>query len=282
MHSRAAARRGAGRTMPRQMLERLQAADADADLGAPGRLAPAAARPRERRRCGEVARIFGDDFAGALLKAEPGRWAARSARATACTWSSSTAREGGSCRRWPTCGRWCERDFMAERRKRALDAMYARLLERYPVVIERRSRRPRRPAAARRRAMRRGRARGVCSPGCCCGWPPRGGAHELRPGVLELRESAARQLCAAVEAARRRRGRDPHRAGAARRVPRRDARRDAADAGCAGRARHDRLRRRPARPHHRRSTGLESTITDVLVRVEHADGWHRDAPAASR
>ena len=84
-----------------------------------------------------------------------------------------------------------EREFLAARRKRQLDAMYERLLERYRVTIERRA-----GAARRRRAPSSPRPRsdtpGEAAPRGSASWPPAtrpAEAHELRPGFLELRET---------------------------------------------------------------------------------------------
>ena len=122
----------------RQMLDRLQAAGPDADTRTLGdsRLLPASL---ENTALGEVARIFGDEFAGALLKAEPGRWVGPFRSGYGLHVVIVDRREGGQLPALADVRPLVERDFMAERRKRALDAMYAKLLARYPVVIERRS-----------------------------------------------------------------------------------------------------------------------------------------------
>lgn len=126
----------------RQMLERLQAAGPDADAGAlsDSRLLPASL---QNIALGEVARIFGDEFAGALLSAEPGRWVGPVRSGYGLHVVIIDARDGGQLPTLADVRPLVERDFMVERRKRALDAMYAKLLARHPVVIERRS-----PAAA--------------------------------------------------------------------------------------------------------------------------------------
>jgi hypothetical protein len=126
----------------RQMLDRLQAAGPDADTRtlSDSRLLPAGV---EHTGLGEVARIFGDEFAAELLKAEPGRWVGPVRSGYGLHLVIVDSRDGGQLPALADVRPLVERDFMAERRKRALDAMYARLLARYPVVIERRS-----PAAA--------------------------------------------------------------------------------------------------------------------------------------
>jgi hypothetical protein len=126
----------------RQMLDRLQAAGPDAEIRSlsDSRLLPAGL---EHTGLGEVARIFGDEFAAELLKAEPGRWVGPVRSGYGLHLVIVDSRDGGQLPALADVRPLVERDFMAERRKRALDAMYARLLARYPVVIERRS-----PAAA--------------------------------------------------------------------------------------------------------------------------------------
>jgi len=126
----------------RQMLERLQAAGPNAEANdlSDSRLLPASL---ENTALGEVARIFGDEFAGALLKAEPGRWFGPIRSGYGLHLVIVDGRDAGQLPALANVRPLVERDFMAERRKRALDAMYAKLLVRYPVVIERRN-----PAAA--------------------------------------------------------------------------------------------------------------------------------------
>ena len=121
-----------------QLLARLQAAGPQADTRTLGdsRLLPASL---DNTALGEVVRIFGDEFAGALLKAEPGRWVGPIRSAYGLHIVFIDAREGGQLPALADVRPLVERDFMAERRKRALDAMYAQLLARYPVVIEQRS-----------------------------------------------------------------------------------------------------------------------------------------------
>jgi len=121
----------------REMLGRLEAAGASADVSAlsDSRLLPTRL---ETTALGEVARIFGDEFAGAALKAEPGRWVGPIRSGFGLHMLIIDGREGGQLPALADVRPVVERDFMADRRKRALDAMYAKLLDRYPVVIERR------------------------------------------------------------------------------------------------------------------------------------------------
>ena len=84
-----------------------------------------------------------------------------------------------------------EREFASDRRTRQLAAMYERLLAKYKVVIEKRT--------AGRPARRRGRGRAArdapssfvaaARGGARARRGERGDAHETRPGFLELRES---------------------------------------------------------------------------------------------
>jgi len=126
----------------RQMLARLEAAGPDADIRTLGdsRLLPASL---ESTALGELARIFGDEFAGAALKAEPGRWVGPIRSGYGLHVVIVDRREAGQLPALADVRPLVERDFMADRRKRQIDSMYSKLLARYPVVIERRS-----PAAA--------------------------------------------------------------------------------------------------------------------------------------
>jgi hypothetical protein len=126
----------------REMLGRLEAAgpDADAEALSDSRLLPTRV---ENTALGDVARTFGDEFAGAALKAEPGRWIGPVSTGYGLHLVFIDSRQGGQLPPLADVRPLVERDFMAERRKRSLDAMYAKLLERHPVVIGQRS-----PAAA--------------------------------------------------------------------------------------------------------------------------------------
>lgn len=119
----------------RELLARLQAADPAADLGALGdsRLLPEGLEGAPLR---EVARLFGEEFAGALLKVEPGRWAGPVRSGYGVHLVRVDARDEGGLPALADVRPLVERDYMAERRQRALDARYAQLLERYRVVVE--------------------------------------------------------------------------------------------------------------------------------------------------
>lgn len=119
----------------RELLARLQAAGADADLGALGdsRLLPEGLDGAPLR---DVARLFGEQFAGALLQAAPGSWSGPVRSGYGVHLVQVTARDDGGLPALADVRPLVERDFMAERRRRALDARYAKLLERYRVLVE--------------------------------------------------------------------------------------------------------------------------------------------------
>lgn len=91
---------------------------------------------RSTRR--DVARIFGEGFATAVLKIEPGRWSGPIESAYGS--HNVFVRERADAR-MPTLDEvraQVERELMADRRRRQLDGMYERLLDRYRIVIEKR------------------------------------------------------------------------------------------------------------------------------------------------
>ena len=82
-----------------------------------------------------------------------------------------------------------EREVLAERRKKELDALYERLLQKYTVTIEKPRRRRRRPRPAQA-GRGEARARRFCSlAGLVLAGAAPALAHEARPGFLELRET---------------------------------------------------------------------------------------------
>jgi hypothetical protein len=84
----------------------------------------------------EVARVFGSDFADAVVKLEPGHWTAPVPSGFGV--HAVLVREKTPARA-PVLAdvrAAVERDFTAERRTRELDALYARLLAKTKVVIE--------------------------------------------------------------------------------------------------------------------------------------------------
>ena len=119
----------------RKLLARLTVAGPSAAIDDVG---DALMLPREVERSSrtEVARQFGEEFADAILKVEPGRWTGpiRSGYGLHLVWVRE--RQDG---RLPALGDvrpLVEREFLADRRKRELDAMYERMLERYRVLVE--------------------------------------------------------------------------------------------------------------------------------------------------
>ena len=84
----------------------------------------------------DVARQFGEEFADAVLQTGPGRWAGpiRSGYGLhlVCVGQKEDARLPALSDVRPIV----EREFLAERRRRELDAMYERMLERYRVTVE--------------------------------------------------------------------------------------------------------------------------------------------------
>jgi hypothetical protein len=93
----------------------------------------------------EVARLFGEEFVDEVTKAEPGRWAGPIRSGYGLHIVFVRVRDDG---RVPTLAEvrpQVEREFTADRRQRQLQAIYARLLGRYHVVIEKRTAVPRTP-----------------------------------------------------------------------------------------------------------------------------------------
>jgi len=112
-----------------------------------------------------MSRVFGEDFANAILKIEPGQW-------TGPITSAYGEHRVFVRERWdarmPSLDEVrprVERDFIAERRRRELAATYERLLDQYQVVIERRA------SGAQTDSSRE--------------------SHEARPGFLEIRQTGA-------------------------------------------------------------------------------------------
>jgi len=85
----------------------------------------------------EVARTFGEKFADAVLALPPGRWAGPVESGYGLHLVLVRERIGGAEPELQLVRAQVERDFLADRRRRQLDAMYERLLEKYTVVFER-------------------------------------------------------------------------------------------------------------------------------------------------
>ena len=91
----------------------------------------------------DVARQFGDEFADAVLKVEPGHWTGplRSGYGLHLVFvrERKEGRSPGLAEVRPTV----EREFMSDRRKRRLNDMYEEMLKRYKVIVEPRAAAPR-------------------------------------------------------------------------------------------------------------------------------------------
>jgi parvulin-like peptidyl-prolyl isomerase len=94
--------------------------------------------PREvdRSRQTAVARQFGQEFADAIVKVEPGRWTGPLRSGYGLHLVFVRERTDARSPALADVRPFVEREFLAARRKRQLDAMYARMLERYRVTIE--------------------------------------------------------------------------------------------------------------------------------------------------
>ena len=92
----------------------------------------------------EVERSFGDDFAQELLTIEPGRWAGPVESPYGLHLVLVRERVAAAAPALSEIRPLVEREVLAERRKRDLDALYERLLEKYTVTIEK----PKPPQAA--------------------------------------------------------------------------------------------------------------------------------------
>jgi len=102
--------------------------------------------PRTTRS--EVARLFGDDFADALLKLDTGRWTGPVRSGYGLHLVFVKERVEGRQPALADVRQLVERDFTSDRRRRQLDVMYGLLLERYRVVVEKRPESPAAPATA--------------------------------------------------------------------------------------------------------------------------------------
>ena len=84
----------------------------------------------------EVARSFGDDFAQELMKIEPGQWTGPVESPYGLHLVLVQERVAGAAPELAEIRPVVEREVLAERRKRNLDTLYERLLEKYTVTIE--------------------------------------------------------------------------------------------------------------------------------------------------
>lgn len=92
----------------------------------------------ERSTRADVARQFGDEFAGAVLESETGRWVGplRSGYGLHVVWVRE--RHEGRTPALAEVRAVVAREFTSARRTRELNAMYERMLKRYQVTIEKR------------------------------------------------------------------------------------------------------------------------------------------------
>lgn len=93
----------------------------------------------ERTSRGDVARLFGDGFAAAVLRVEPGRWTGPIASGYGTHDVFVKERREGRTPALADVREQVERDFIADRRQKTLHAAYEALLDRYQIVIERRA-----------------------------------------------------------------------------------------------------------------------------------------------
>jgi hypothetical protein len=84
----------------------------------------------------EIARVFGSDFADAVVKVEPGHWTAPVPSGFGVHAVLVREKAPGRAPALADVHAAVERDFTADRRTRELDALYARLLAKTTVVIE--------------------------------------------------------------------------------------------------------------------------------------------------
>ncbi len=105
---------------------------ATADMGDPSML------PAEQPLVplSDVARSFGDAFAQKLAAIEPGQWTGPVESPYGVHLVLVRERVAGSAPEFSTIRPLVEREFLTERRKAAIEGLYARLLEKYTVAIE--------------------------------------------------------------------------------------------------------------------------------------------------
>jgi len=118
-----------------KLLAKLRSAGPDvdtADLGDASMLP--ADTPMEALR--EVARMFGQDFANALMKLTPGQWSGPVESSFGLHIVLVRERSAGAAAELATVRPLIEREIQAERRKAELQALYERLLAKYAVTIE--------------------------------------------------------------------------------------------------------------------------------------------------
>jgi PPIC-type PPIASE domain len=102
----------------------------------------------------EVSRLFGDDFADVILAAAPGRWTGPIRSGYGLHVVFVRERRDGRLPSLADVRPQVERELIADRRRRHLDEMYTRFLQRYHVVVEKRGEIP--PAAQDTSPLRTG------------------------------------------------------------------------------------------------------------------------------
>lgn len=121
----------------RRLLAQLRAAGPDVDVTTAGdRLMLPQDVARTTRT--DVARQFGEEFADAIVKLEPGQWAGPLRSGYGMHVVFVRERADGRTPALADIRAVVEREFLSARRKRELDAMYERLLQRYRVTLEKR------------------------------------------------------------------------------------------------------------------------------------------------
>lgn len=90
----------------------------------------------------DVARQFGDEFADAILKVDPGRWSGPLRSGYGLHLVFVRERKEGRLPGLAEVRPIVEREFLSDRRKRRLNAMYEQMLTRYRVIVEPRAAAP--------------------------------------------------------------------------------------------------------------------------------------------
>ncbi|MEE4175615.1 MAG: peptidyl-prolyl cis-trans isomerase [Xanthomonadales bacterium] len=122
----------------KQVLAQLTAAGASTDIDVVG---DSLMLPHEMSLTplGNVSRVFGSQFADAVLALEPGRWSGPVRSGYGFHLVYVTERKEGRTPALADVRPLVEREFLAARRKSALNAMYEGMLDRYRVTVERRT-----------------------------------------------------------------------------------------------------------------------------------------------
>ena len=90
----------------------------------------------------DIARQFGEEFADAILKVEPGRWTGPLNSGYGLHLVFVRERREGRVPGLAEVRAIVEREFLGDRRKRRLNAMYERMLEDYRITVEPRAAAP--------------------------------------------------------------------------------------------------------------------------------------------